>query len=242
MHKLLQLLEANRAQSAATRIVAAGDEASVYVYDAIGSYFGLDPKRFVQDLAGIEASTINLRINSPGGDVFAARAMKTALEAHGAKIVAHIDGLAASAASFLMLAADDIVIAPGAFVMIHDPWTLAVGNAADMRKSADLLDKIGGAIAADYVGRTGKAGDEVRAWMAAETWFDADEAIDTGFASRKAEKGSGAKAKAFNLAAYRNAPAALTEAASANNDNFAALAAEHERYEARLALIERAVA
>jgi ATP-dependent Clp protease protease subunit len=241
MHKLLQLLDANRAQNAATRIEAADGEATVYVYDPIGSYYGVDPKRFAQDLAAIEASTINLRINSPGGDVFAARAMKTALEAHGAKIVAHVDGLAASAASFLMLAAEDIVIAPGAFVMIHDPWSLAIGNAADMRKSADLLDKVAASLVDDYVGRTGKDADQVKAWMAEETWFDADEALEHGFASRKAEKAAKAAAKAFNLAAYAKVPAAL-KAPKPSNDNFAAMAAEHARYEARLGLIERAAA
>jgi ATP-dependent Clp protease protease subunit len=243
MDKLLQLLNANRAKSSAVKIVAAGDEATVYVYDAIGAYYGVDPQRFVQDLAQIEASTIHLRINTPGGDVFGARAMKTALEAHPARVIAHIDGLSASAGSFLMMAAEETVIAPGAFVMIHDPWSLSIGNSADMRKSADLLDKVGTSIVADYVERTGKGEDEVRAWMQAETWFDADEAVQHGFVNRKAEKApANASAKAFNLAVYENLPAALKAQTAPSNDNFAAAAAEHERYLARLGLYDRAAA
>lgn len=242
MDKLIQLLLANKASNAAVRIEASGDEATIYVYDAIGAYYGVDPQRFVQDLAAIDAKTIHLRINTPGGDVFGARAMKTALEQHPAKVVAHIDGLAASAGSFLMLAADEIEIVPGAFVMIHDPWSVAIGNSADMRKSADLLDKVADSLVADYVGRTGKGDDDVRAWMTAETWFSADEAIENGLVDRKIEKPATAKAKAFNLAAYRNAPAALLAAAEPANDTFDLLAADRQRYEARLALIERAAA
>ncbi|ACL62069.1 head maturation protease, ClpP-related [Methylobacterium nodulans] len=236
MDKILQLLISNHGRGAGARIVTAADgadEATVYVYDAIGSYYGIDAQTFVRELAAIEAGTIHLRLNSPGGDVFAARAMKTALEQHKAKVVAHIDGVAASAASFLMLAADEIAIADGAFVMIHEPWSLALGTADEMRASADLLDKVGEAIAADYQRRTGKSAEEVAAWMKAETWFSADEAIENGFADRKAEKA--AVANAFDLTAFRNAPRALLERAP-----FDALAADRGRYEARLRLIERA--
>lgn len=243
MHKLIQLLAQNRGGGgpATARIEASGDEATIYVYDAIGAWYGVDAQRFAKDVAAIEASTIHLRINSPGGDVFDARAMKTALEAHKAKVVAHVDGLAASAASFLMLAADEIEIAPGAFIMIHDPWTVAIGNGADLRSSADLLDKVGGAIAADYVGKTGKSDAEVKAWMTAETWFEADEAIEHGFVDRKTEKPAATKA-AFNLSAYRNTPAALSAAAPDKDvaAPFTLLAADRQRAEARLALIQRA--
>jgi ATP-dependent Clp protease protease subunit len=235
MHRLIQLLNSNR--GAGHRLVQAadGESATLYVYDAIGEAYGVDPQAFVRDLQGVTAGTLHLRINSPGGDVFGARAMKTALEQHPAKVVAHVDGLAASAASFLMLAADEIAIAAGAFVMIHEPWSLALGTAEDLRGSADLLDKVGLAIAADYVRRTGKPQDEVLALMKAETWFEAEEAIAAGLADRKAE--TAAIGNAFNLAAYRNPPAALS---CRPPEPFAAAAAEHSRYAARLALYERA--
>ncbi|MGY2051690.1 head maturation protease, ClpP-related [Methylobacterium sp. JK268] len=236
MDTILQRLAMNRAREAGPRIVRAADTtdaATVYVYEAIGAYAGIDPQAFVRDLAAVEAATIHLRLNSPGGDVFAARAMKTALEQHPARVVAHVDGLAASAASFLMLAADEIAIAEGAFVMIHEPWSLALGTAAEMRASADLLDKVGAAIAADYQRRTGRSGEEVAAWMRAETWFSADEAVAAGFADRKAQRT--AVANGFDLTGFRNAPQALTQPAP-----FDALAAEHARYVARLRLIEHA--
>lgn len=236
MKNLIQLLASNR-QKGSFRVEASegADEATVYVYDAIGAYYGINAQDFVREVQAITASTIHLRINSPGGDVFEARAMKTALEAHAAKVIAHVDGISASAASFLMLAADEIAMAEGAFVMIHEPWTIALGAADELRASAVLLDKIGDAIANDYVARTEVDKDEVLAWMKAETWFTADEAIEHGFADRKAEKPSAQNV--FNLSAYRNAPRALQAPASTPFD---ALAADRQRYEARLALIERA--
>ncbi|MEN3213602.1 Clp protease ClpP [Methylorubrum populi] len=259
MKKLLQLLEANRDRSS-FRVKAedGSDEATIYVYGAIGDYYGIDPQSFVRELAAITASIIHLRINSPGGDVFAARAMKTALEQHAAKVIAHIDGLAASAASFLMLAADEIEISEGAFVMIHQPWTYAVGSADELRASAAVLDKVGLAIVGDYVRRTGKSEEEVLAWMKAETWFTADEAVENGFCDRKAGDAGAAgdpeqeepaeepaerdpeapsASNLFDLSAYRNAPRALKQR---KLTPFDALAADRQRAEARLALIERA--
>lgn len=258
MKKLLQLLEANRERSSfRVKAEEGSDEATIYVYGAIGDYYGIDPQSFVRELGAIAASIIHLRINSPGGDVFAARAMKTALEQHSAKVIAHIDGLAASAASFLMLAADEIEISEGAFVMIHQPWTYAVGSADELRASADVLDKVGLAIVGDYVRRTGKSEDEVLAWMKAETWFTADEAIENGFCDRKAgdagadtdpeqepeeppadrDPETPPASNLFDLSAYRNAPRALKQRAPTPFD---ALAADRQRAEARLALIERA--
>ena len=255
MKKILQLLEANRDRgSFRVKAEEGADEATIYVYGAIGDYYGISAESFVRELAAVDAATIHLRINSPGGDVFAARAMKTALEQHPAKVVAHVDGLAASAASFLMLAGDEIEISDGAFVMIHLPWTYALGNADDLRASATVLDKVGEAITADYVRRTGKSADEVLAWMRAETWFTADEAVENGFCDRKAgeeteapppEPGEDPPAadpetpsasNLFDLSVYRNAPRALKRQPT----HFDALAADRRRAEARLALIERA--
>lgn len=257
MKNILRLLEANRDRgSFRVRAEEGADEATIYVYGAIGDGYGIDAESFVREVAAIEASTIHLRINSPGGDVFAARAMKTALEQHPADVIAHIDGLAASAASFLMLAADEIAISEGAFVMIHLPWTLAVGSADELRTSAALLDKVGLAIAGDYVARSGKSEAEVLAWMQAETWFTADEAIENGFCDRKAgdsaEPADPARTdetpakgdpeapsprNLFDLSVYRNAPRALKQR---RLTPFDALAADRQRAEARLALIERA--
>lgn len=162
------------------------DEATIYLYDVIGDYCGegVSAKRFAADLAGVTAGTIHLRINSPGGDVFDARAIQTALRQHPAKVVAHIDGLAASAATYVMLGADEIEAVEGAMFMIHDAWAFAIGNKNDMRAMADTLDKIDQGIAADYVSKTGASPEQVRAWMDAETDFTAAEALEEGFIDR----------------------------------------------------------
>lgn len=211
MNKLLQLFKQNQARKPAP-VRAAAEDDRLYVYDVIGGdwYGGVSAIDFIADLKAIEADTVHLHINSPGGDVFEARAMCQAIKSSGKKVIAHVDGLAASAASYLALAADEVEIADGAFFMIHNAWTLAYGNRHDFRQSADVLEKIDGSIAADYAGKTGADLDKVHAWMDAETWFTADEAITEGFADRKAEgKSTKASNSAWNLAAYEHAPAAL---------------------------------
>lgn len=185
----------------------AEDAAEVFVYDAIGGMWGIQASQFAKDLKSLKASLIHLRINSPGGEVDAARAMSTAIAQHPARVVAHIDGLAASAASVIMLAADEIEITAGAFVMVHNPHALAFGNASDHMAVAEVLSKYADSLTADYMHRTGKDETTVRAWMDAETWFSAQEAVDAGLADRIVE--TTAAKNEWNLTAYRNAPAAL---------------------------------
>jgi hypothetical protein len=113
--------------------------------------------------------------------VFEGLAIANALREHSARVVTHIDGLAASIASIIALAGAEIRMSDNAFFMIHDPWTIVVGNASEIRKQADVLEKIGGSLLNEYVKRTGESKATVRDWMAAETWFDAQEALDAGF-------------------------------------------------------------
>ena len=134
---------------------------------------GIDPQTFALELASINASTIHLRINSPGGDVFAARAMEQALKEHPAKIVTHIDGVAASAATYIALAGDEVRMADGAMFMIHNAWTYAAGDKNDLTKTATLLAKIDGTLAKTYADATGKDVKEIAKLMDAETWFTA---------------------------------------------------------------------
>lgn len=182
------------------------DEATVYVYDAIGGWFGgVDAQEFVKALAGITAGTIHLRINSPGGDVFDARAMQTALRQHKAKVVAHIDGLAASAATFLAMGSDEIEMAEGGFFMIHNAWSLTMGNAADHVEAAAMLEKVDASIRGDYARKTGKEDGELQAMMDAETWMTAQEAMDHGFVD-SIYTGQ-ATENSFDLSAYDKAPA-----------------------------------
>ena len=214
MHrKLLQLLGDNaRAEATPSiRVEAAGDVAHVYVYDVIDSYWGASAKALVDALAAAGDKPVSLHINSPGGDVFEARTMVSAVRSHqqrGFGVTSYIDGLAASAATYLALAGDTVHIAEGGMFMVHNSWTLAWGNKTELRSTADLLEKIDGTIAADYQRKTGADAGQVTAWMDAETWFTADEAKDAGFVDSviKAPATSASKAARWNLSAYANAP------------------------------------
>lgn len=160
------------------------EEATLYVYDAIGSWFGIAASDFVQALADIKAKTIHLRIQSPGGSVFEAEAMQTALQQHPARVIAHIDGMAASAATTLALGADEVEISDGGMFMIHNAWNIAIGNADDMLEMAAHLEKVDANIAADYQRKTGASLEQIKEWMDAETWFSAAEALEHGFVDR----------------------------------------------------------
>lgn len=212
------------------------DEATVYLYDAIGGWYGVEGQAFVEALNEITAPVVHLRINSPGGDVFDARAIQTAIKAHPAKVIAHIDGLAASAATYIATGCDEVEIADGAFFMVHNAWTMGVGNKNDFRDMADLLEKLDGSILNDYLKRTGGDRDEIAAWMDAETWFTAEEAKEKGFVDRIFD-GEGV-GNSWNLAAYDNAPAALM--ANETNDP-PAPKYDRAKIERRLALVERGI-
>lgn len=209
-NRLIKLLRDNVHASARQplRAESSENEATIYLYDVIVSddyWGGVGAESFVRELVAVDAPVIHLRINSPGGDVFAARAIEAAIREHKSKIVAHVDGYAASAASYVAIAADEVEMSPGAFFMIHKAWTVGLGNADDMRKEADLLDKIDGSLAETYASVTGKTVDEIMEMMAAETWLTAAESVDLGFADRVSEDAP-KDCASWNLAAYARAP------------------------------------
>lgn len=183
-------------------------ELEVYLYDVIDAQWGVGARQFVEAIAGASGS-ISLHINSPGGDVFEARTMVSALQAaraRGVKVTTYIDGLAASAASYVALASDEVVMSEGALMMIHCAWAMTVGNSNDMLGMADLLDKIDQTIAADYSKKSGKPMDEMLALMEAETWIDASEAVEMGLADRIADAPASAAKNQWDLSAYKRAP------------------------------------
>ena len=160
------------------------DEATVYIYDAIGGWWGIDPREWVPAFAALKAKTIHLRINSPGGSVFDAETIRTAIKQHSANVIAHIDGYAASAATGVAIAANEVEISEGGFFMIHNAWGLAMGRAEELRDYADLLDKVDSSIVAAYVKKSGQEESQVRDWMDKETWFTAAEAMTHGFVDK----------------------------------------------------------
>jgi ATP-dependent Clp protease protease subunit len=187
-----------------------GDEATIYVYGVIGGWDQPDTEDIVRGIAALNVATIHLRIHSPGGMVFEAQAIKTALERHPARVVAHVDGQACSAASTLMLAGDEIEIAPGGFVMIHNPTTLAWGDDAEMMRTAEMLRAIRDSIATQYASRTGLDVDELLAMMKAETWLDAEKCVAMKFCDRVAARAPQPEnLKRFDFSAYEHVPQAL---------------------------------
>ena len=202
-----------------------GNSAEVYIYDAIDSWYGVNASEFVRDLASLDANTIYLYVNSPGGSVFDGVSIMNALRRHKAKVVATVDGLAASAASFIIQAADEVVMGFGSELMIHDASSICWGNAADMTETAALLDQLSVNIAEIYAERAGGTAAEWREAMLAETWYTAEEAVKAGLADRvENRKGTGknpdeAATDRFDLSVFahagrRHAPAPRVAASS----------------------------
>jgi len=155
------------------------EEATVYIYDEIG-YFGTSAQGFVDQLNGITAPKLNIRINSPGGDVFDGVAIHSALMASKAHVTVHIDGIAASAASYIAMAGDNIIMARNATMMIHEASGLVWGNKREMRQQAALLEKLDGNIADMYQMQAGGTIEDWLALMEAETWYTGQEALAAG--------------------------------------------------------------
>lgn len=194
---------------------AAKGEGEILIYDGIGADFwgdGVTAKGFAKDLAALGSiSKLTVRINSGGGDVFDGIAIYEAIARHSAQKTVVIDGLAASIASVIAMAGDEIKIAPAGFVMIHNARSLTFGDAHAKRKAADLLDSVSGQMAGIYVSRTRNAAKTVREWMDAETWFTADDAISAGFADRKTDEAVKVAA-CVDLSRFGNLPPALRAA------------------------------
>jgi len=155
--------------------------ADIYVYDEIG-FWGTTAQDFVDQLKEIDSAQINLHINSPGGEIFDGLAIYNALKQHRASVTTYVDALAASAASFIAMAGDEVVMARNGVLMIHDGIGLVFGNADDMRDTAVILDKMSDNIADIYAQQAGGAVSYWRDFMKAETWYSAFEARDAGLA------------------------------------------------------------
>lgn len=161
--------------------MVAGERPKFYVYDVIGGWDN-DSGEFVKAVHATDAAAIDLHINSPGGFVYDAVSMFEALDAHPATVDVLIDGLAASAASFLAMVGDSVKIAKGGRMMIHDAQAIAWGSPADLREAADLADEVSNDISQYYAGRAGGKATDWRAAMTATTWYNAQQSVDAGLA------------------------------------------------------------
>ena len=145
---------------------AQGSRTEVLIYDEIGAY-GVTAKGFLAELGALpDDAAIDLRLNSPGGSVFDAVAIYNALKRHPGEITVWIDGIAASAASYVAMAGDTVVMPENAFLMIHDPSGLVMGTAEDMRSTAEALDKVKVSLIQGYAAKSGKPDEEIAALCA----------------------------------------------------------------------------
>lgn len=193
-------------------IRAAKGEGEVFIYDGIGADFwgdGVTAKGFAKELKDLGAiSKLTVRINSGGGDVWDGIAIYEAIARHPASKTVVVDGLAASIASVIAMAGDEIKIAPAGFMMIHNAWSFSMGDANALRRAADLLDSVSGQMAGIYVSRTRNDEKKVRDWMDAETWFDAEAAVKAGFADQKSDDVMKVAASC-DLSRFKNVPPRL---------------------------------
>lgn len=199
------------APSAMADVVSAEDGvATLRIYDPIDSWggeWGVSAKEFAKALDTLPDDTteIRLHINSPGGEVYEGLAILNLLRNHDARFVAVVDGLAASAASFIAAGADEVVMGKNTQLMIHDAWGLCVGAAIDMRDMADRLDKISDNIASVYADKAGGTKADWRGFMLAETWYDAEEAVTAGLADVVEGEADPAAKNRFDLSIFQHA-------------------------------------
>lgn len=165
---------------------AKGGKATIYVYQDIGedwfSEDGLTARRFADELKALgDVLEINVRINSPGGSVFDARAMASLLRGHPARVEVDIDGICASAATYIACVGETCRIAEDGIYMIHPPLGVCVGSATEMEKTAEMLDVIQNGMVEIYSKRSGRDAKEIGKLIDAETWMDAEQAVELGF-------------------------------------------------------------
>jgi len=192
------------------RVSAKGDrKAEILIYEDVGEgwFGGVSAKQFAVDLKTLgEVKTIDLRINSYGGDVFDGLAIYRLLVEHKAVVIAHIDGIAASIASVIAMSGDEIIIAEAGEIMIHEAWGIAIGPPADMRAVADRLEAVSASIADVYVSRTGQPKTQIQEWMKAETTFQSADAVKHGFAQSIAPNLKFAARQELSRLHWRRAP------------------------------------
>jgi len=190
---------------------------TLYLYDILGVdlFGGIAAREIVDDLAALaDAPELAVRINSPGGDVFEGIAVYNALTRFPGNVTVHIDGIAASIASLVAMAGDKTLIAENAMVMIHRPWTVAMGDAPEMRRQADVLDRTWSSMQATYARRTGRRATTFEQHVAAaggEWWLTAEEAVAEGLAD-SVEKPT-KQAQVFGLSRFKKVPARLAATA-----------------------------
>lgn len=220
------------------------DEAEVSIYDTIGLW-GITAREFVNDIGGLKARVLNVRLNTPGGEVTEGTAIYNALKNHPARVIMHIDGIAASAGSFVAMSGDEIRMADNAYLMIHNARGGVMGEASDMRKYADVLEKMNANIAGMYQKKAGKTVEHWRGLMDAETWFTAEEAKAEGLIDQISTSAATASAQIdtkFYNSIYKNIPDAVRQRWGLPTNTTTEVFAEPQRSDPALTPTERITA
>lgn len=231
--KLIQLLMDNAQGPHELRCDLSGGQADVYIKGVIDPDWGIGAAALREAFAQAAGADVVMHINSPGGDVFEAREMQAEIAGYNGKVIASIEGVAASAATMISLSANEVRMLKGSRYMIHNGWSFTIGDKAAHRSMADLLDSFDSELAAEYARKTGLDVAGISAWMDAETWFTADQALEHKFVDALVENTKNAGAAAmWNLSAYANAPAPDVQAPAPDG---AAIRAANQR---RLRLLQ----
>ncbi|MBZ5679583.1 MAG: Clp protease ClpP [Acidobacteriia bacterium] len=223
----------------------ASGELEIFLYDVIGEdlFGGTSAAAFQEELSAAgNLRSIRLRVNSPGGNAFDGIAIYNALLSHGARVTAQVDGLAASIASTIIMAASEIAMADNSMMMIHNPYAGLVGDAAEMRRMAGALDNMKKSMVAAYQRHTARSADEVSAMMDAETWMGAEEAEDAGFCETiLTPEQPVAMAASIDLSRFRHIPAAFAARLRPHPEGDASqlLLADREKKRLQLELLKR---
>ncbi len=189
-------------------IKAKADSAEIFLYDEIGGW-GIGAKQFIDELRALDGLPLTLRIHSPGGSVLDGHAIYSALKRHDGQITVAIDGLAASMASVIAMAGDRVTMAENGFIMIHNPSGMAMGESDDMRKAAELLDKMRDGLVNIYVARTKMPVKKIEKMMDEETWMNSTDARGMGFIDDVTEEID--IAAKFDLSKFAHLPRALVD-------------------------------
>ena len=190
--------------------------AEVSIHDEIGAH-GVSAREFLVELKALEdVDHLTVRINSPGGSVFDGLAIYNALRRHRARVTVFVEGIAASIASVIVCAGDEVVMPENAMLMLHEPSAVVAGTAEDLLSMAAALEKMRGSLVAAYRAKTGLAQERIEELMSRETWLSASEALELGFTDRIEQAVE--MAACFDLSGFRNAPEALSLPSSINNE------------------------
>lgn len=178
--------------------------ADIYLFDVIGYPF-IEAQDVVSAVPP-DVQQINMHINSPGGDVFEGLTIYNWLKEHSARVNVRVHGLCASIATIVAMSGSRVSMPAASFFMIHDPWTIMLGSAEDLRKEADLLEQIEDVLTGIYAGKCGKEKNQIRSWMHQETWFSGEQAVEEGFADELVQDDGQRDASVFNLSVLGKGP------------------------------------